>query len=220
MCGRFTLTTKDFGKVADELGAELEGELAWRPRFNVAPTDPHPMVIAGEGDERLVRVAQWGVKKGESFLINAQGEHAAKRFKDSFAHRRCAIPADGFYEWAGEKKARRPIWFHRSDGGLLLFAGLWEQKPDQARPTFMILTITPNAIVAPVHDRMPVVLPPAKLEQWLRHPDASLLMPADDALLVATPVSPRVNAVKNDDPDCLAPPPDEPGKRPPQLKLF
>jgi putative SOS response-associated peptidase YedK len=221
MCGRFTLTTRDFGKVAEELDAELAADVDWqRPRYNIAPTDPHPIVVAAPADleKRLLRRATWGITKGESFIINARSEQAPKRFKEMFARGRCAVPADGFYEWRGEKKHRMPIWFHRPDGGLLLFAALWEQKPPATVPTFMILTTGPNQLIAPVHDRMPVVLPPARLSEWLRDGDPAIMVPADDALLVATAVSPRVNSVRNDDPDCLTPPPGE--SPPPQLKLL
>lgn len=223
MCGRFTLTTKDFGKVASELGAELEESLAsaWKPRYNIAPTDAHPVLVEDAGKRKL-QPATWGFRrKGIPTLwINAKSETAAKNglFKRAFADRRCAVPADGFLEWQGTARQRRPMWFHAPDGGLLLFAGLWDERDGQR--SFTVLTTAANELVAPVHDRMPVLLPRSRVDAWLRHPDAALLVPAEAGLLIATPVSPRVNSVKFDDPECLAPPPPEPADRRRQLKLL
>ena len=103
------------------------------------------------------------------------------------------------------------MWFHRPDGGLIYFAGLyesWRPTPDEKERTFTIATTTPNALMEPVHTRMPVILEDEAVDEWLyarQTPDAlmELLRPAREGLLVATPVSPRVNSVKNDDPDCL-----------------
>ncbi len=115
------------------------------------------------------------------------------------------MPADGFFEWVGAKGARQPIWFHREDGGLILFAGLhesWQPKPDEWQRTFTIITTDANKVVEPVHDRMPVILTDEKVDEWLypgQEDAGALLLPAPDGLLVATPVSPRANSVKNDD---------------------
>jgi putative SOS response-associated peptidase YedK len=106
---------------------------------------------------------------------------------------------------------RQPIWFHRPDNGIFYFAGLyesWQPTPDTWQRTFTIITTTPNDLIAPIHDRMPVVVTSDQLDDWLfqgNEPDAvrSLLVPAPDDLLIATPVSPRVNSVRNDDAGCL-----------------
>ena len=122
------------------------------------------------------------------------------------------MPADGFFEWTGPKKARRPIWFHNPDGRLLYFAGLyasWQPEPDVWERTFTIITTNANAVVADVHDRMPVILAPEQAEEWMaaRETDPeklrTLLVPAADDLLIGTPVSDRANSVKNDDPSVL-----------------
>ena len=146
--------------------------------------------------------------------INARAETLDKRsaFRDAFKTRRCVVPADGFVEWIGPKAARQPIWFHRRDGGLLLFAGLyeyWQPAPGEWESTFTIVTTATNSTIEPVHDRMPVILPEMVVDEWL-HPRPNdiaglkaLLVPAGDGLLLGTPVSPRVNSVKNDDPACL-----------------
>jgi putative SOS response-associated peptidase YedK len=135
-------------------------------------------------------------------------------FREAFQKRRCVIPAEGFFEWTGEKAKRQPIWFHRADGGLILFAGLyesWQPQPGEWQRTFTIITTTPNHLVEPVHDRMPVILTEEVADLWMdpREDDqqklVELLRPAAEDFLVATPVSARVNSVKNDDPACLEP---------------
>ncbi len=124
------------------------------------------------------------------------------------------VPADGFFEWAGPKGARQPYWFHRQDNGLILFAGLyesWQPAPDEWEPTFTIVTTDANAALQPVHNRMPVILPDEAVDEWLFARDSDpaelkeLLVPAADDLLVGTPVSPRVNSIRHDDPACLEP---------------
>jgi putative SOS response-associated peptidase YedK len=148
--------------------------------------------------------------------INARSETLAKSasFRDAFQKRRCLVPADGYFEWVKSNGARQPVWFHRPDGGLILFAGLyesWQPRPDEWQRTFTIITTAPNELSRPVHDRMPAILDEAAADQWLdpRTEDtqllASLLAPAPESLLVLTPVSQRVNSVKNDDPACLEP---------------
>jgi putative SOS response-associated peptidase YedK len=111
------------------------------------------------------------------------------------------------------KERRQPIWFHRPDNAVFFFAGLyesWQPTPETWRRTFTIITTAPNALIAPIHDRMPVVLPADRLDDWLfqgNEPDAirDLLAAAPGELLTATAVSRRVNSVKNDDPACLEP---------------
>jgi putative SOS response-associated peptidase YedK len=225
MCGRYTLTVKEPDDLAAALGAELEagaGE-GWKPRYNVAPTDSCLVLRVDEGGARRLGRASWGIMKGKGekhspLQINARSETAAKIpiFRDSFANRRCVVPSDGFYEWTGQAKARKPIWFHPAAGGLLLFAGVWDLR--DGKPTFAILTTSANELIAPVHDRMPAVLVGDAVAAWLERPDPALLAPALVDYLVGTRVSPRVNAVANDDPGCLEPAP--PDAEPPQLKLL
>jgi len=231
MCGRFTLTTKDFNALAAQLGASVLAEDAarYRPRYNIAPTDEH-WIVRTKQEQRHLLPAKWGLvnswstdAKSAFKQINARAETAMKRpsFRDAFVRRRCVVPADGFFEWLGTKQARRPIWFHDPHGELLLFAGLYESWRDPStsgwQRTFTILTTAANEVVAPVHDRMPVILPTDALDDWLfvpssnaeAHADhvAPLLRPAPAPALVAVEVSSRVNSVANDDPECLLPPP-------------
>lgn len=220
MCGRLTLTVPDLSAVADEIEARLEPADAalYRPRYNAAPSDQHFIVRAEQGARRLLP-ARWGFAGAHGqLLINARGETAGQRprFRDALARGRCLVPADGFFEWTGPRNDRRPLWFRLRDRGaqgLFFFAGLFEVGEDGASPgapRFVILTSAANGLVSPAHDRMPVILDRHRARRWLDAPDPALLAPAPDALLVATEVSPRVNAVANDDPGCIAPVPRDP----------
>ena len=228
MCGRFTLTTGDREWLARQLGVPADALDAdrWRPRYNIAPTDLH-WVLRLRREDRELLGARWGLaQRGDPAgrrrpaPINARSESAARApaYRRAFARRRCAVPADGFFEWSGPARARRPHWFRRPDGGLLLFAGLYDlpQPPGGGRApaggaTFTILTTAANRTVAAVHDRMPAILPEERVDDWLFEGEddlarlEALLAPAPDDLLVATPVSRRVNSVRHDDPACVEP---------------
>ena len=232
MCGRFTLTYRNRQELADELGVDV-GDIplsTYKARFNIAPTDPHYIVRLRLEDRELLE-AKWGLvnfwakdAKRAAAQINARAESidTSGAFKEAFAQRRCVVPADGFFEWVTQGKERHPIWFHRPDGQLILFAGLyesWQPTPGNYQRTFTIITTTPNHIVEPVHNRMPVILPEDMVDAWLDPKQEDLarlksyLAPVPDDYLIPTPVSQRVNSVKNDDPDCLTPadaPPESP----------
>jgi putative SOS response-associated peptidase YedK len=227
MCGRMTLTRDDVHQLVAELEAELGEDDArlYRPRYNVAPSDRH-WILRVDGDARVLVPATWGYLASGRPLINVRSEQVAsgRGFREAFQTRRCAVVTDGFFEWNAR---REPTWFHRTDGGLVLLAGLFHQQPlDEASPPrFTVLTTRPNLTVGAVHDRMPVALDPrdpAALDDWLRADAPTkvtrLLAPARDDLLVGTPVSRRVNSVRVDDPSCLAPPDSEPP--PAQTSLF
>lgn len=231
MCGRFTLTAEDVASLAREWAAEVEEAAAagWRPRFNVAPGDRHPILVAARVAERLRRgspgegtgrrrlisaVFGWrGVGDAGGTLINARAETAAllPTFREAFRARRAAVPADGFYEWEGPAAARRPTWF--TTGGTILLAALVGEAPGGG-PGFVILTTEARAPVRALHDRMPVLLPPALLDAWLHGP-APALPGAEDGVFRGRRVSTRVNTVGNDDRSCLDPP-----APPPQGSLF
>jgi putative SOS response-associated peptidase YedK len=213
MCGRFTLTRAELKEVADFVDAEVAGdERDYRPRYNIAPSDLHWLVRQQQGKRQLA-IARWGLMAKERPVINARAETVAERplFREAFRQRRCLIPADGFFEWTGPSSARRPIWFH-SQRGLLLFGGIFEIDDP---PRFVILTTSPNGQVKAIHDRMPLIIDRADAQSWLEATDvSSLLRPAPDTMLTATPVSQRVNSVANDDPDCIR------LELPPQLTLL
>lgn len=194
MCGRFTMTEPDFDLVCAILGVYAEPAVAaqYRPRFNVAPTDAHVIVRAEKGARR-VAVASWGV--GERRQINARSDTTARRRGG-----RCVVPADGFYEWQGPG---RPIWFRPAAGGLMLMAGVLEESAAGAR--FAVVTTAANADVAEVHDRMPLILPPAAVDGWLDGAPVGDVAGVPEGFLSRTPVSRRVGDVRNDDPSVLAP---------------
>lgn len=198
------------------------------PRYNAAPTQQLPVVrSAGKGRGRAAAIMRWGLvprwaKPGQmkSILINARSETVAQKpaFRDAFRHRRCLVPADGFFEWKKEGRARMPWLFEPVEGGPFCFAGLWEswEAPDfEPLESFTILTTTPNDVLAEFHDRMPVILPKQAQEAWLAD-DAgegtllSVLKPLPDRSLRARPVNPRLNSVAHDDPACIEPPPTGP----------
>ncbi|WP_437546838.1 SOS response-associated peptidase [Sorangium sp. So ce367] len=239
MCARFTLAVPDFATLiallesssgagragsgrARSIAADPEIAARFRPRFNIAPATVHPVLRARDGRRALV-AATWGFVgrfarggAGPSLLANARAESARAKptFREAFAARRCVVPADGFYEWTGPKGARRPTWFHPAEGGLLRLAGLYQpaKDPDTGEPDvrFTILTTDANADVAPIHNRMPVLLGPGDVDLWLGLGDGAdadraeaLLRPAPRGALAARAVSPRVNSVAHDDPALL-----------------
>jgi putative SOS response-associated peptidase YedK len=206
-----TLTRAELGDVAGELeqslGVTLERPKSpiYRPRYNLAPTDSSFIVLPGR-----LAAARWGFRTPSvPAVINARAETLAERplFRGALESRRgeergrCLVPADGFYEW----QHRHPIWFHRPDGKLLLFAGLYEVEADGGL-SFTIVTTAANAQMAPIHDRMPALLGPDGAAAWLAAPRVDLLQPAPEDALPLTPVADRVSSIANDDPACLAPP--------------
>lgn len=224
MCGRFTLTYRERERLARELGVdpdEIPADI-YKPRWNVAPTDPH-FIVRVRYEERHALRAKWGLvnswakdAKRAAAQINARAESIAKSgaFREAFAKRRCVVPADGFYEWVGPKEDRQPYWFHRPEGGLIFFAGLyeyWHPTPDERQRTFTIVTTEANDVMAPIHNRMPVILPENTVDEWLDPQNEDLesllklLVPAAHDVLTPLAVSKRVNSVKNDDPACLEP---------------
>ncbi len=220
MCGRFTITRRDRNSLAAELGVPVDSFADYRPRYNIAPTQDY-FVVSIKFENREVIPARWGLVNRDAKdasmaarCINARAETVNTRstFREAFLKRRCVVPADGFFEWTGPKIARRPIWFHRPDGKLILFAGLyeaWTPAPGEWQTTFTIITTGANSVVSAYHDRMPVILADRDADDWMDprapRPPAlkKLLVPAADDLLLATPVSPKANNVNNDSPDIL-----------------
>lgn len=215
-----TLTRQDVDLLADELDAVVDpGDASlYRPRYNIAPTDTHFVLVAEP--QRTLRPAVWGFTSPDKSapVINARAETITQRplFRWALNKARCIVPGDGFFEWTGPAERRQPIWFHSPSGGLLLMAGLCAPGRD-GQPAFVVLTTDANALVRQAHDRMPVILDADQAKKWLAGPSVELLAPAADQVLVGTPVSSRVNSVRNDDPSCLGPA-DQPPE--PQLPLF
>jgi putative SOS response-associated peptidase YedK len=203
-------------------------------RFNIAPTQPIPIVRLFEGRRQWVLV-RWGflpswVKDPGTFalLINARGESAREKpaFRSAMKYRRCLIPADGFYEWqARGGGTKQPFYIHARSGGPLAFAGLWETwigPNGEEVDTAAIVTTRANRTLASVHERMPVIVPPEAFGLWLdtTHVDdrtaEAIIAPAPDDLLETYPVSTAVNRTANDGPTLLEPfvPSDGPAPKP------
>lgn len=245
MCGRFTLH-HDVDAVAARFGAQPALDLnVAAPRYNIAPTQSVAAVTQHAEDGRRLEALHWGLvpfwAKEPAIgnrMINARAETLAEKpaFKNAFVRRRCLIPADGFYEWKKEARGRQPFHIRlKNNGGdhdragLFAFAGLWEEWRDPAAGenapplrSCTIITVAPNTLMAPIHDRMPAILRPDDEAHWLdpqiRNPGdlLSLLGPYSDDALQAYAVSRLVNAPANDDPECIEPldemPPAEVGR--------
>jgi putative SOS response-associated peptidase YedK len=215
MCGRFALTATP--EEVQALFGYLDGE-DFPPRYNIAPTQPVAIVRLVRGTRRFALV-RWGLvpswakdPKRFALLFNARAEGAADRpaFRAAMRYRRCLLPASGFYEWRrGPGKLSQPFWVRPQGGGLIAFAGLWETWFDRDGgeiDTTCILTTDANDTIAPIHDRMPVVIAAADFQRWLDcrgyEPDAvaDLLGPAPAAFFEAIPVGTRVNKADSDDP--------------------
>ena len=215
MCGRYALTATP--EEVQALFGYLDGE-DFPPRYNIAPTQPVAIVRLDRGTRRFALV-RWGlvpswVKDPKAFalLFNARAESAAEKpaFRAAMRYRRCLFPASGFYEWRrGPGKTKQPYCVQPRGGGLVAFPGLWETWSDRDGgeiDTACILTTDANVLVAPIHDRMPVVIAPTDFERWLdarEYPPeavADLLRPAPQDLFEAIPVGSRVNTAENDDP--------------------
>jgi putative SOS response-associated peptidase YedK len=219
MCGRYRLSRR---KQEIEDYFEAESDVAWEPRYNIAPTQP-VAIIRQNAKRREFSLARWGLiprwakdaSIGQS-TINARAESVLEKpsFAEAFRQQRCLIPADGFYEWQRAGKSKQPFHFGMSDGSMFAFAGLWDEWTDpggHAIESCSILTITANALMSEVHHRMPVILARDTYTAWLdpavRDTEylAALLKPFNPALMKCNPVSDRVNAVANDDAECAAP---------------
>lgn len=227
MCGRYAITLPP--AAMRELFSYIE-QPNFPQRWNIAPTQPVP-VVRQEGDGQrhfvLMRwglVPSWAREVGGKPLFNARGETVAEKpaFKNAFKRRRCLIPADGFYEWKpGAKTPKQPFLIRRTDRQPMAFAGIWEHwqtAEGSELESCSIITTAANATLAPLHHRMPVILDPADWAGWLDPSETplhqtriqNLIAPATDDLLDAVPVSRRVNAVANDDASIQDPPEPDP----------
>jgi putative SOS response-associated peptidase YedK len=218
MCGRFTQASP--GEVIAEL-FDLPEIPRLAPRWNIAPTQPVVSVrAAGTGGRELVEL-HWGLipswakeRSVGARMINARAETVAEKpaFRAALRARRCLIVADGFYEWQKAGARKQPHFIRMRDGRPFAFAGLcerWAAGEHEAVESCVIVTTTPNELLAPIHDRMPVILAPADFAGWLdpgtRDPARVLPLlrpyPADG--MEAYPVGLRVNNPANDDPSCV-----------------
>ena len=218
MCGRFTLRA-NLNRILDEFAAEASG-LEWSPRFNIAPTQ-QVLAIRLKDGARTLSAAKWGLfpswakdaKIGNS-LINARADGVADKpsFRSAFKRGRCLVVADGFYEWQKvDAKSKQPYFIHMKDDRPFAFAGLCEHwsKGEQPIDSATIITTEPNPLMAPIHDRMPMILPASAYDLWLdpeftdKQRLLDLLKPYQQGQMVATPVSTLVNNPRNESPRCV-----------------
>jgi putative SOS response-associated peptidase YedK len=210
VCGRFNLTASG-QDLAEAFGLDEAPEVL--PRYNIAPSQP-VLVVHALARGRGTRPLRWGLR-GD---INARAETAATRpaFRDSFRARRCLVPASGFYEWRRLRGQSTPFHVRPRGGGLLGLAAVWGPDAGSGEPGCVILTTEPNALVAPIHDRMPVIVPPEAYAQWLETPAdrihelEPLLRTPRVGGLEAVAVTEFVNSTANDGPQCLVPGPSRP----------
>jgi putative SOS response-associated peptidase YedK len=222
MCGRYRLSRRK--QIIEEHFDSVSGEEDWTPRYNIAPTQPVPVIRQHPKEPiRELSMIRWGLipswakdPSGSARMINARAETASTKpaFRDAMKSRRCLIPADGFYEWMRMEKIKQPYCFEVNEGELFAFAGIWERWKNPSGEwvkTCSILTTTPNAVTSAVHDRMPVILERDDYDLWL-DPGmqnvaavSELLKPCDARLMRCYPVSTRINQVANDDEECSAP---------------
>ena len=221
MCGRFGQFTNP-ETLAEVFGLAEIPDL--EPRYNIGPGQDIAVVrLEEEPGKRVVRTPRWGLipswAKDPSMgfrTINARVETAAEKpaFRGPWKKRRCLVPCDGFYEWKTKGKNKRPYFFHRRDGAPFALAGLWERWRSSEGETIescTLLTTAAGDLVRPIHDRMPLILPESAYAPWLdptRQDPADIegfdaLRPYDD--LTVRPVSPYVNSVKNQGPQCIEP---------------
>lgn len=222
MCGRYASTRSATDLSAlfdadDETGDGLAAD------YNVAPTDPVPIVrLSRRVGGRVLSVARWGLvpawatgTSGAARMINARAETVAtaRAYATSFARRRCLVPADGWYEWLRRTaRDKQPYYMTPRDGGVLAFAGLWSVWGTAENRLLTCSIVTGPAVgeFAAVHDRMPLVLPPERWGHWLSappdDPHALLAPPPQEylATLDIRPVGTRVGDVRNDGPDLVA----------------
>jgi putative SOS response-associated peptidase YedK len=239
MCGRF-VTASSPALLADRFGVDDVKIDQFEPSYNVAPREL-VMVVRQRDNRRVLSQLRWGLvpswAKDPSIgdrMINARADGLATKsaYQRPFAKKRCLIPADGFYEWrvVGPPKTpkgrpqKQPMFIHRRDGEPMAFAGLWDvwKVRDGIEPptgtddegwlrSCVIVTGEPNELIAPVHDRMPVLLPESAWTTWL-DPDnqdvaalAKLLVPAPSEQLEMWPVSAAVNSADNKDSEVVNP---------------
>lgn len=219
MCGRYRLSRRK--QIIDEY-FDVESGDDWSPRYNIAPTQPVPVVRQNPKQPRrelsLLRwglIPSWAKSLSGSPMINARSETAATlpAFRDPLKFRRCLIPADGFYEWRRKGTAKLPFCFEVNDGEIFAFAGIWDRWKDHVGQwirSCSILTTTPNTVTSVIHDRMPVILDRESYDLWLdpamnNVEEVSELLKPYAGTMRCYPVSSRINRVVNDDPACSTP---------------
>lgn len=219
MCTRYNLTAP---AEAVRTFFKAKGEADFPPRYNIAPTQP-TLIVRQSTDARELVLVRWGLipswvkdpSQLKTTLINARAEGAADKpsFRGPLRHRRCLVPATGFYEWSGRPGAKQPYHITPRGGGIVGLGGLWEHwlgADGSELETMSILTVAANATIAPLHDRMPMILAPQDFDLWLDcRPGTAehiepLLRPAPNDFLEFREASKALNNVRNEGPAVLA----------------
>lgn len=220
MCGRYVIAGYKDGTEFSERFQLRHIPQTLFPTFNAAPSQELPVVLSEEEGERQLRLMRWGLiprwrKPGQSSSIapiNARAETLLEKpmFRPLVKRHRCLVPATGFYEWQRVGDRKQPYHIHLDDDALFGFAGLWDEASD-GTSSFAIVTTAANELMAPLHDRMPVILRPEDEADWLSpdlddaHHAQSLLHPYRAEAMTAEPVSPKVNNARNNGPELIEP---------------
>jgi putative SOS response-associated peptidase YedK len=223
VCGRITSSARP-GRLAERFRIEVPGD--YRESFNLAPAQPTLIVRRQDCEPQAAALVRWGLlphwARDERLaykLINARAETLADKpaFRPLIARHRCLVLADGYYEWrVGADGRKEPIHFRLADGAPFAFAGLWTSRSEPGSGRLVesctVITTRANECVAPVHDRMPVMLPRELEQDWLdpalpRAHVLSLLEPFTAEAMLAVPASRLVNSARNDGPRLLEPDP-------------
>jgi putative SOS response-associated peptidase YedK len=216
MCGRYSLTTD-----AETLSEHFKvlRQIRFQPSYNIAPSQRILNIVELDDGSRKAVNLFWGLvpswskdSKNSAHLINARIETIREKpsFRSAFKHRRCLIPADGFFEWQKQEHRKQAFHIHRQDRQPFAFVGLWEQWQHDTETLYSctIITTAANELMLPIHDRMPVIIPSEHYHAWLNKTadDAfDLLDNQAYANMTTTSVSDWVNNPKHDDNRCIEP---------------
>ena len=220
MCGRFTLHTPE-SHIREAFNLEHTEPLGLIPRYNIAPSQDIPIIRDTETSREMV-IAQWGLipswskePKTKYSTINARIESVAEKptYRTPFKRRRCLIPADGFYEWKVVNGHKIPHHIRMKDGKVFAFAGLWDrwESDGESLDSCTIIVMPANAVMKPIHERMPAIIAPAHYDYWLdsriteKQEIMQYLNSAPSSQLTAYPVSTWVNVPKHNDERCIQP---------------
>ncbi len=209
MCGRYQLssTPKDM-----LLHFNVGTPFTFESSYNITPSSYCPIIRLNQ-EKHEVALCYWGLippwaKDKKITPINAKAETIREKsfFRMAYRHHRCIIPANGFYEWKGTKGNKQPFYFYPADSDFFGFAGLWEvwEQPDEVIESFTIITTEANSIMAPIHQRMPVILKHQDYDQWLNNDEYSLLKPFDAEGMHCHPVSKQVNSPTHDSEELIS----------------
>jgi putative SOS response-associated peptidase YedK len=221
MCGRYAITQPpaELAKLFGAIGALPN----FPPRFNAAPSQMMPIIRQTANGTRELVLARWGLipswsrgANSQYSMINARAEtvHNKPSYREAFQHRRCLVPANGFFEWHTVRKRKQPYYFSLRNESVFAFAGLWEKwdgGEDGPIESFTVIVTDANACVAPVHERMPVLLSPDDCDRWLGEGATTpslpndLLKPYPAPAMKVWPVSRLVNSPTNDQADVIEP---------------